>query len=279
MLNRTLQGGQRADAGSNAEATSTPSEREGDGARTGALSILVFDRDALSRARSARTLARIHPFAQIDACASELRLREQLRGQCPDVLLLDVADLREFAPLSAEGSPSARRPALIALGTCKADAFDALEHCASAFVLRPVDEAGLAKAVAQAWGTSERTSEPETDAATPALPALRRIVVSDRGRLCVVPTAGIEYIRAAGKYATLHARGATHVIRHTLSGLEQRLDRQVFVRIHRSVIINVDFLAEMHPLFHGDFEVVMRCGTRLPMSRRFKHRLNPFLQI
>ena len=71
--------------------------------------------------------------------------------------------------------------------------------------------------------------------------------------------------------------GRCYSFRQSLGHLETRLDPASFVRVHRSTVVNVEHIAEMHPLFHGDYELILRRGTRLTLSRRYRERLAPFL--
>jgi len=87
----------------------------------------------------------------------------------------------------------------------------------------------------------------------------------------------IEFVQAAARYVKIYAAGRCHSFRQSLGQLEQRLDPACFVRVHRSVLVNVEHIAEMHPLFHGDYELILRRGTRLTLSRRYRERLDPFL--
>jgi len=83
----------------------------------------------------------------------------------------------------------------------------------------------------------------------------------------------IEWIEAAGNYARLRAGGATHLLRERMRELERRLDPRLFVRIHRSFIVNVGAIAALEPTTHGEFQVSLRDGTKLTSSRTFSERL------
>jgi two-component system LytT family response regulator len=101
--------------------------------------------------------------------------------------------------------------------------------------------------------------------------------LSDHGRVLFLPTHSIEFIQAAGKNVKIFVPGHCYSIREALQEIEARLDASQFVRIHRSTIVNVEHIAELHALFHGDCEMVMKRGVRLTMSRRFRERMLPFL--
>lgn len=110
-----------------------------------------------------------------------------------------------------------------------------------------------------------------------ALRSLRRhadrLLVRVHGRILVLPTAHVDWIEAAGMYVRLHTPETQPLIRRTIHDLELRLDPEKFIRIHRSAIINVDRLHDLQPLASGDFEVTLLDGTRLTLSRRYRHRV------
>jgi two-component system LytT family response regulator len=95
----------------------------------------------------------------------------------------------------------------------------------------------------------------------------RRFLVRTRDRTVVVDVDHIDWIEAADYYATLHVGGRAHLLRETLTELAQRLDPRRFFRVHRSAIVNMERVREIHPLFRGDSELVLADGTRVRLSR------------
>ena len=86
-------------------------------------------------------------------------------------------------------------------------------------------------------------------------------------RTVVVEAADVDWIEAADYYATLHVGAKAHLVRETLTDLARRLDPERFFRVHRSAIVNLDRVREIHPLFRGDAELVLDGGTRVRLSR------------
>lgn len=119
------------------------------------------------------------------------------------------------------------------------------------------------------WGDPR---EPGLDAA-PAPGLLSRLLVRVGRRLVVVRLAEVDWIEAEGNYVRLHREAASHRYRRTLDALESRLDARRFVRTHRSAIVNVDRVRELHPTGSGGYDVVLGDGTRLPLSRSYKKRV------
>jgi two-component system LytT family response regulator len=89
----------------------------------------------------------------------------------------------------------------------------------------------------------------------------------------LVPVEAIDWIEAADNYVTLHTGGREYILRETLASLERQLDPQRFVRIHRSTLVQIDRIAELHPATHGDVVVRLRDGTELALSRTWRERL------
>lgn len=108
-------------------------------------------------------------------------------------------------------------------------------------------------------------------------PAFRRIAVRNNGHVLFLAPEEIEWIEAAGNYVRLNALGQSHLLRDTLSGVESKLPRDRFLRIHRSAIVNLETVRELVPSPHGDFVVVLKSGKRLPLSRGFRDRLEEAL--
>jgi two-component system, LytTR family, response regulator len=102
---------------------------------------------------------------------------------------------------------------------------------------------------------------------------LKRFIVRDGSRLYFIRVDDIDWIEAADNYVRLHCREASHVVRGTLATLESKLDPDLFMRIHRSVMVNVDRIKEMQPWNSGEYIVFLHDGTQLKLSRTFKDRL------
>ncbi|HEX3555217.1 MAG TPA: LytTR family DNA-binding domain-containing protein [Thermoanaerobaculia bacterium] len=112
---------------------------------------------------------------------------------------------------------------------------------------------------------------------SPEPSTVRRLGVRNNGHVLFLAPQEIEWIEAAGNYVRLNAGGESHLLRDTMSGVEGRLPRDGFLRIHRSAIVNLDAVRELEPSPHGDFVVVLKSGKRLPLSRGCRDRLEEAL--
>lgn len=101
-----------------------------------------------------------------------------------------------------------------------------------------------------------------------------RVVVKTGGKVVFLRAEDIEWVEAAGNYVRLHVGGESFLFRESMKNMETRLSVELFVRIHRSAIINVDRIRELQPWFHGEYVVILQDGTRLMASRVFSERLD-----
>jgi two-component system LytT family response regulator len=109
---------------------------------------------------------------------------------------------------------------------------------------------------------------------TPGRPSpVKQILVREGERAYFIPADAIQRVSAAGNYVEVHATGKVHLVRESLSDFIAQLDASEFLRVHRSHVVRVGFIAELRPMFHGDYELVLRDGQTLSLSRRYKQLL------
>jgi two-component system, LytTR family, response regulator len=234
--------------------------------RAATIRALVVDDEALAR-RNVTVLLRADPdIAAIEECASGIEAIEVIRRWKPDLVFLDVQmpECDGFDVLELLGSDLPRT--IIFVTAHDEYALRAFEAGALDYLLKPFDDARFGRALHRA---KDRLAH---YAPMPSQP-VRRLVVRSPGQLLFVNVADIEWIDAAGYYACLHVDGATHVIRRTLSELERDLGEEKFIRIHRSIIVNLDRIRGLELQSGGEYEVVLHSKVRLRLSRRFRKRL------
>jgi two-component system LytT family response regulator len=236
-----------------------------------ALTVLVVDDEPLARALVRLLLERDPEVAVAGECTGVAAAAEVERLR-PDILFLDVQmpEVDGFDVL-AEIGPE-RAPVVVFVTAFDRYAARAFEVHALDYVLKPIDEARFAVAVGRAKAQARARRAGTSD---PRLGALledharhtRRFLVRTHDRTVVVNAEDVDWIEAADYYASLHVGGKTHLLRETLTQLAARLDPERFFRVHRSAIVNLDRVREIHPLFRGDSELVLKDGTRLRLSR------------
>ena len=251
------------------------------------LSALIVDDEPIARQRIRRLLAREPDVRVIGDFGSVLECETLHTDAAPDLLLLDVRmpERNGFELLSSFEARGVH-PFVIFVTAYSEYAVDAFGVEAVDYLLKPFDDDRFAKAIARARALLGRERESaegspearrEADQAS-APPRIRdRLLVNDGGRVLFVPAHEIELVQAAGKHVKIFVNGHCYLARQALREVEARLDANHFVRVHRSTIINVEQIVELHPLFHGDCEIVLKRGTRVTLSRRFRGRILPFL--
>jgi two-component system, LytTR family, response regulator len=212
--------------------------------------IAIVDDEELARGRLAR-LCRAHADVEIVGDFGDAsEAARELPGLAADLVFLDIRMPQQ------DGFDVAS--AIVGTDVVFVTAYD--EYAVKAFaagavdyLLKPIDAAGLARALDRV-----RSKTPRTPA---------RIAVRDGGRFIFVTTNEIDAIVAAGNYVELRAGGKVYSLRATLASMNARLDPKEFVRVHRSALVRVDRIASIEPLFRGEYLVTLADGTTLTSSR------------
>jgi two-component system LytT family response regulator len=209
-----------------------------------------------------------------------------LRAEPVDLVFLDVQmpGATGFDLLERLGRDDA--PAVIFVTAFAEHAVEAFRVRALDYLLKPVDDQRFRDALDAARASLRRDREgelgrrlrsvlEELQATPPAPPpagrrAVDRIAVEASGKIRFVATDDIDWAEADGDYVRLHAGRESHLVRSTLSELHAQLDPARFARIHRSTVVQVDRIREMEPLFHGEYSVLLKDGTKLKLSRGYR---------
>jgi two-component system LytT family response regulator len=249
------------------------------------LRVLIVDDEELARERM-ESLLSAQPDVEIAGiCADGMSALQAIEQTRPDLVMLDVQmpgmDVFEVASnIDPENAP-----AIVFVTAHDGHAIKAFEIHALDFLLKPYDQARLEKALDRARGTLNATRTPALD---PRLVSFleqlheerkypERLIVKSSGRVFFVRTEDIDWVEASGNYAKIHTKSDAHLLRESMKNMEGKLDPRVFVRIHRSAIVNIDRIKELEPWFHGEYVVIMRDGTRLTASRVFSERLSALI--
>ncbi len=227
------------------------------------LQVLVVDDEALARSNLAILLRRDPDIGSITECASGMEAVETIRRSRPHLAFLDVQmpECDGFDVLEMLGSEVP--PAIIFVTAYDTYALRAFEAGALDYLLKPFDDARFHRALNRAKERLAHVTALES-------PRAQRLVVKNRGQVLFVNVSDIDWIEAAGYYACLHVATETHIMRRTLSELERDLGEERFIRIHRSIIVNVQRIHRLELRESGEYEVVLKSQVRLRLSRRFR---------
>jgi len=234
--------------------------------RAASIQTLVVDDEAWARRNLTVLLGRDPDIAAIVECGSGSEAIEQIKQSKPDLMFLDVQmpGCGGFDVLEMLGSDL---PSTIIFVTAYDEyALRAFEAGALDYLLKPFDDARFKRALDRAKDKIAYYNPRRAHAA-------ERLVVKSRGEVLFLNIADIDWIEAVGYYACLHVGSDTHIMRRTLLELERDLGESTFMRIHRSIIVNLDRIHRLELQNGGDYEVVLKSQARLRLSRRFRKRL------
>ena len=210
-----------------------------------------------------------------DAVEQILRLR-------PDLLFLDIQmPGRDGFSVLEDVGPQAM-PVTIFVTAYDRYAIRAFEAHALDYLLKPFAderfEAALARArdhigARRGHDLGERLAQLLGDRES-----MDRLVIKSSGRVTFLEVREIDWIEAAGVYVNLHVAGKTYLYRSTLGSLHKRLDARKFVRVHRSIVVNANRIRELEVKSHGDHTVMLKDGTELTLSRKYRAELEAWLR-
>jgi two-component system, LytTR family, response regulator len=233
---------------------------------------LLVDDEILARLAVRQALAAHADIEVVGECGNVQEARQAVAALAPDLMFLDIQMPGGDGFRLLDGSHQPEPLPLVVFTTAFAEhALKAFDANAIDYVLKPIDQARFDQAMDrvrkhwQGWMASQRVRSVDGDKSY-----LKRISVQVAERSTVIPVADIDWIRADDNYVRIHVGGNTYLHRETLRHLHESLDPNHFLRIHRSIVVNMDRIREVHTLFQGHAEVVLHDGTRLDLSRRFR---------
>jgi two-component system LytT family response regulator len=249
--------------------------------------VLVADDEPIGRHRLVRLLQAEPDTDVVAACADGEEAVEAIREHSPDVVLLDIQmpHLDGFEVVAALGE--AQQSAVIFVTAHDQYALRAFEVHAFDYLLKPVDQDRLRESIARAVANAGRAAQSnptrrilgllEELNARERARGRERLVVRTPERATFLRTETIDYIEAAGKFVHLHVGRTVHALRESMSELEQMLDPTRFLRISRSVIVNLDRIQEIQPWFQGDYVLILTDGARLTSTRGYRDNMRRLL--
>jgi two-component system, LytTR family, response regulator len=249
---------------------------------------LIVDDEPLAR-RNLRVLLEKDPQIEIlDECRNGREAVKAINTLSPDLIFLDIQmpEMDGFDVLERAGPEHIQ--AIIFVTAFDQYALKAFDVHALDYLLKPFDDERFAHALRRAKSQIEARQinkltqrllalleerESERKVSLEQKNYLTRLMIKASGRVMLLKVDDIDFIEADGNYAKLHVGRKAHLLREKMHDLEVRLDPAKFVRIHRSIIVNLDRIKEMHPHFNGDYIVVLHDGRQLRLSRTRRENL------
>ncbi len=208
-------------------------------------------------------------FELLANCNDSFEALQWMEEATPDLLLLDVEmpGMNGFELIDTLG-PGA--PDVIFLSNCPSHALRAFEMEAIDLIKKPVSHERLHHAFSRAKQYIRRSNvEPQVQT-----PGMDRLLLRCGGRVIFVEPHDVEWIEANDNYVVFHTPTERHTVRMTMRKLEQMLRPDLFIRIHRSIIVNIEHVRELRPMAHGDYSVVLRSGLELTLTRSYRRRVH-----
>ncbi len=240
---------------------------------------IVVDDEPLARERLLKLLRAESEIEVLGEGANGREAVQLIQKEKPDLIFLDVQmpELDGFGVLTELDDKE--RPAVIFVTAFDKFALKAFDVHAIDYLLKPFDKERFQTALRRALDHLARTRPNEIhDQLSALLNEMRPVQTPDRlavkgdGRVVFVKTSDVDWVEAADNYVSLHIGKESHLLRETMTALESRLPKQ-FLRISRSTIVNTERIKELQPLFHGEYSVTLRDGTKLTLSRSHRDKL------
>lgn len=232
---------------------------------------LVVDDEPLARS-NLTVLLRLDPeIERVSECGSGTEALAEIRSSKPDLVFLDVqmpeCDGFDVLEMLGRNSP----PAVVFVTAYDQYALRAFEAGALDYLLKPFDNARFDRALGRA---KERIAHGGNPPST-----VEWLAVKSVGQVAFLRISEIDWIEAADYYSCLHLGAKTHLLRRSMSELEQELDQTIFCRIHRSTIVKLDRVRGLKLNENGEYDVLLDNGTRLRLSRRYRKQLQSRMRV
>ena len=255
---------------------------------------LVVDDEKPARQRLLDLLARYSEIMVAGECASGSAAARLIREARPELLFLDVQmpGLGGFEVVEQVGVEYL--PVTIFVTAFDQYAIRAFEASALDYILKPYSDERFDVCLARVLAHVRTQRREELSAQLLSLLArdkmsvsepvvavqrhLDRILVKTGGRVLFLQAADVDWIEAAGVYVNLHTAGRKYMHRASLTELEAQLDPDRFIRIHRSSLVNIASVKELHPRSHGDYVAILKDGTCLNLSRSYRPKFETRLR-
>jgi two-component system, LytTR family, response regulator len=229
---------------------------------------LIVEDEPLAR-RRLRELIRTVPWLEcVGEAASGRMAISGIDERQPDLVFLDVRlpDLTGIDVLAR----TRHKPSVIFTTAYDQFALTAFELAAIDYLLKPFSRERFTRAVLRARPLLQRGTALDSERTREALSAgpIPRLFVRDAGRVVPIRAASIESLQACDDAVIVHAQGRAYRLNLPLSELEQRLDSRIFVRVHRSHIVNLDHVTSWAPYDGSRFQITLRSGATIMASRQ-----------
>lgn len=230
---------------------------------------LVADDEPIARARMLALLSDEPDIEVIGECASGPQAIAAIERTSPELVFLDI-QMPQIDGLTLARTLGSTMPAVVFVTAYDEYALGAFEVHALDYLLKPYSADRFKSALVHA---RQHLAARRKGTQLTAPERHDRLVIKSSGRIYFIRMRDIDWCEAAGNYVSLHVGPQTHLVRGTMAHIESQLDGAQFVRIHRSTIVNIDRIQELHSSFGGEYVVLLHDKTRLTLSRGYREGL------
>jgi two-component system LytT family response regulator len=244
---------------------------------------VIADDEVLARHKLRQLLREETDFEIVGESATAAETIDLVRLTKPDLLFLDIRmpGMDGFDIVGAlSADPDFVLPRIIFTTAYDRYAIRAFEIHAVDYLLKPFTAERLHSAVERGREqiqASAQTAPPEAGG-TQESQYTKRIVFKSRGRILFLHVSDIRWIGAEENYVRISTESESHLLRETMAHLEEKLDPQMFLRVHRSSIVNLQYVKEVRTEKDGEFAVLLANGQKIAMSRSYRSRIQGWLQ-
>lgn len=258
----------------------------------GKIRVLIADHDPVARS-VLRTYVQQYPRAEvIGESAVGCKAVETIRGLSPDVVLLEL-ELPEFNGFEILRRLGVNRPPIVVFVTPhKNYAVEAFEVQAFDYILKPVSQERVTRVLDRVIEHIARTTLEKLETRLQELlhmlkipdgyhndgSGLHRIVIRQNGRIFFLDPMDVDWIEACANYTIVHVGQAKYLLKETMKNIESKLNGGMFLRVHRSAIVNMRSVKEFRPFLRGSYVILLKDNTKIYSSRRHQSRIHEFLR-
>jgi two-component system LytT family response regulator len=247
---------------------------------------LIVDDEPIARKGIRRFLNAESDIEIIGECADGVEAVEMIQQQKPDLVLLDIQmpELDGFGVIEAlEGK---NIPVVIFITAFDEFALKAFSVHALDYLLKPLKQeqfhVALERAKAILGFKQKKQFEEQLNTMLKFVSShrtyLERLIIKSNKSIIVLNVRDVDWFEAYGDYIRVHCNMKTHLIKNTMTELEKSLDPKMFVRVHRSTILQLNRVKELRPLSNGDYVVTLSDGANVSLSRTYSEKVLEALQ-
>ncbi len=251
-------------------------------------SALIVDDEPHAREDLIEILSTFDFIEILGECKNGLEAIEIINNEQPDIVFLDIEMPEVDGFQVVENIETDTFPYIIFVTAFSEYAIKAFEAEAIDYIHKPYNEERIAKTLERIQRLEEKNNKSSQELKENIQSVIQKVnrdkyqdrfIVKESGKYFLVPKDDIYWFEADGNYLRIVTENKKYFVRHTLSGMEEYLDPELFYRVSRSTIVNIDWVNQIQDHYYGNFIIEMKNGKELKMTKNYKRVLEDFKQI